>query len=132
MATNGGGGAQSYLRLRGVRGFLMGEERVLKRGEEIVVGRSREADLSIRRATRYLERADRHDVGRSEAWRSVSRLHARIAFYRPDHIVIEDLSSNGTFLDGKRIRGKVNLDDLGDAARMLALGAVERIKLELL
>jgi pSer/pThr/pTyr-binding forkhead associated (FHA) protein len=115
-----------------MRGFLQGEERVLKRGEEIVVGRSRDADLSIRRATRYLERPDRHDLGRSEAWRSVSRMHARIAFYRPDHIVIEDLSSNGTFLDGKRIEGKVNVSDLAQVAHILALGAVERIKLELL
>ena len=68
--------------------------------DEIVVGRSRSADLSVRRATKFLERMDRNDLSRSEAWRTVSRQHARIAFYRTDHIVIEDLSANGTFVDG--------------------------------
>lgn len=129
MAAKAGNG--HLLRIRGVRGFLQGEELLLKRGDEVVVGRSRHCDLSVRRSTRYLERADRNSVSESEAWRSVSRAHARIAFHRPDHIVIEDLSANGSFLDGRRIEGKVNIADIESSPHVLTLGAVERLKLEL-
>jgi len=115
-----------------MRGFLEGEECMLRRGDEIIVGRSRSADLSIRRSTKFLERADRHEVAQSEAYRTVSRRHARIAFYRPDHIVIEDLSSNGTFVDGVRVKGKCNITDLAACAHVLTLGAVERIQLDLI
>ena len=128
MGANGNG---QLLRIRGVRGFLQGEELLLKRGDEAVVGRSRSCDLSVRRSTRYLERADRSNVSASEAWRTVSRQHVRIAYHRPDHIVIEDLSANGAFLDGDRIEGKVNIFDLASHPHVLALGSVERLKLEL-
>jgi len=128
MAANGD---DQYVRLRGVKGFLEGEERLLKRGDEIVVGRSRSADLSLRMSTKFLERMDRNDLSRSEAWRTVSRKHARIAFYRPDHIVIEDLSANGTFVDGARVEGRLRLSDLADRPRLIALGAVERLRIEM-
>lgn len=128
MAANQNG---QLLRIRGVRGFLQGEELLLQRGGEVVIGRSRGCDLSLRRSTRYLEREDRGSVSKSEAWRTVSREHVRIAYHRPDHIVIEDLSANGSFLDGERIDGKVNIEDLGNGSRILALGVVERLKLEL-
>jgi len=128
VGANGNG---KLLRVRGVRGFLQDEELLLKRGDEVVIGRSRSCDLSLRRSTRYLERSDRADVSKSEAWRTVSRLHARIAYHRPDHIVIEDLSSNGTFLDGHRVKGKVSIGDLESGSHLIALGVVERLKIEL-
>ena len=114
-----------------MKGFLEGEERLLARGDEIVVGRSRSADLSLRMATKFLERMDRRELSRSEAWRTVSRQHARIAFYRADHIVIEDLSANGTFVDGERVDGKLNVEDLADKPRVITLGAVERLRIEI-
>lgn len=128
MGSNNG----PYLRLRGIKGFLEGEERLLQRGDEVTLGRSRQADFSVRKATKYLERIDRNEIAQSEAYRTVSRVHARIAFYRPDHIVIEDLSANGTFLDGQRIDGKAALDDMGDQAHTVTLGAVERLRIDLI
>ena len=124
-------GDDQYVRVRGVKGFLEGEERLLKRGDEVVVGRSRKADLSVRMSTKYLERMDRGDVSRSEAWRTVSRQHARITFYRDDLIVIEDLSANGRFVDGERVDGKLNVEDLADNPRVITLGAVERLRIEI-
>ena len=43
----------------------------------------------MRKATKFLERMDRNDLSRSDAWRTVSRTHARIAFYGADHVVID-------------------------------------------
>ena len=128
MANSNG----ALLRLRGIKGFFEGEERVLRRGDEIVVGRSRGADLSLRMATKFLERPDRNELRGSEAYRSVSRRHVRIAFYRPDHVVVEDLSANGTYVDGQRVDGSMNLEDLAERSRVLTLGSVERFRLELL
>ena len=61
----------------------------------------------------------------------MSRRHVRIAVHRPDHVVIEDLSANGTYLDGKRVKGKLSLSDLAQKPHLLALGSVERLRLDL-
>lgn len=119
------------LRLRGVKGFFAGEERTLRRGQEIVVGRSRKADLSLRNASRFVARPDHNELRGSNAYLSVSRRHVRIAFHRPDHVVIEDLSANGTYLDGKRVKGKLSLDDFPERGHVLGLGSVERLRLDL-
>jgi pSer/pThr/pTyr-binding forkhead associated (FHA) protein len=128
MASSNG----PILRLKGIKGFLEGEERMLRRGDEIIVGRSRAADLSVRMSAKFLARSDRHELRGSKAYRSVSRRHVRIAYYRPDHIVIEDLSANGTYVDGARVTGTLSLSDLADRAHLLGLGSVERLQLRLI
>ena len=70
-------------------------------------------------------------MSRSEGWRTVSRQHARITYYRADLIVIEDLSANGTFVDGERVDGKLNVADLADKPRLISLGVVERLRIEI-
>ena len=45
--------------------------------------------------------------------------------------MIEDLSANGTFVDGKKVDGKLALTDLGETYHLLGLGSVERLRLEL-
>ena len=128
MASSNG----AILRLLGIKGFFEGEERMLKRGDEIIVGRSRGAGLSLRMSAKFLARPDRNELRGSKAYRSVSRRHVRIAYYRPDHIVIEDLSANGTYVDGKRVDGKLALSDLKDHAHIVTLGSAERLRLELI
>jgi pSer/pThr/pTyr-binding forkhead associated (FHA) protein len=120
------------LRLKGLKGFFEGEERMLRRGDEIVVGRSRGAGLSLRMASKFLARPDRNEIRDSEAYRSVSRRHVRIAYYRPDHVVVEDLSANGTYIDGERVEGKRSLSDLAQRPHLLGLGSVERLRLDLI
>ena len=61
---------------------------------------------------------------------SVSRRHARIHFLHPGLVEIRDLSSNGTFLDGRRI-DCVAVTDLDKRAHVLSLGAQERLFIEL-
>jgi len=117
------------LRLLGIRGFLEGEERIVQLGESVVIGRSRQADLSLRRARRFVERPDRAELLATERVRSVSRTHVRVHFLHPDLIEVEDLSQNGTFLDGKRI-AKVAITDLRTTPHVLAIGSVERVRIE--
>lgn len=128
MASSNG----KFLRVKGVKGFFEGEERMLQRGEEVVVGRSRGVGLSLRMSAKFLSRSDRNELRGSKAYRSVSRRHVRIAYYRPDHIVIEDLSANGTFVDGQKVAGKLALTDLAAQSHLITLGSAERLQIDLI
>lgn len=116
--------------VRGLKGFLAGEERQLYPGESLVIGRSRSADLSLRAARRFVMREDREQVMESEAFLSVSRMHARIEYLHPGLVEVKDLSSNGTFVDGRRI-DCVALTDFADGGHVVTLGASERVLLEI-
>lgn len=119
------------LLVRGIAGFLEGEERWLAVGESLVVGRSRAADLSTRRARKLVEHEDAAAIVRSNAFNAVSRKHVRIHFLNPGLVEIRDLSTNGTFLDGERVE-LVALEDLAEETRVLALGRRERLHLQVL
>ena len=116
--------------LRGVKGFLAGEEHRIAVGEAVVIGRSRDADVSVRSALKTLDRSDYSDILESEPFKSVSRRHVRIHFLHPGLVEIKDLSQNGTFLDGKRV-DCVGLTDLDENVHILSLGAAERLSLEI-
>lgn len=119
------------LRVTGIRGFLQDERRTLEVGDEITVGRSRDADLSVRRAPRFLARRDRDDLLHSERMRSISRIHVRIHYHAPDRVEIVDCSRNGTYVDRRRIDDAVELDDLPLESHELTVGSGERLRLEL-
>lgn len=119
------------LRVTGVRGFLQDERRTLEVGDELTVGRSRDADLSVRRAPRFLARRDRDELLHSERMRSISRIHLRIHYHAPDRVEIVDCSRNGTYLDKKRIDDAAEIDDLTIVTHELTVGSGERLRLEL-
>ena len=119
------------LRVTGTRGFLQDERRTLDVGDELTVGRSRDADMSVRRAPRFLARRDRDELLHSERMRSISRIHVRILYHGPDRVEIIDMSSNGTFVDRKRIDDAIDLDDLAVVTHELTVGSGERLRLEL-
>lgn len=116
--------------VRGIKGFLRGEEVVMKVGDTLIVGRSRSADLSLRKARRLLRRDDISEVMGTEAFLSVSRRHVRIHYMHPGLIEIKDLSRNGTFVDGRKV-DCVALTDLKARQHIVALGSVERLLLEM-
>jgi len=117
--------------VRGIKGFLEGQQLVLEVGDSVVIGRSRRADLSTRASPHFLGRRDRLAVLRSNPFRSVSREHVQIHFLHPGLVEIRDLSQNGTFLDGRRI-DCVALTDLHERRRILSLGSQERLFLEMI
>jgi len=116
--------------VRGMKGFFAGERRELAVGEELVVGRSRSADLSLRAARRFVQRGDQEQIMKTEAFLSVSRKHVRIKYVNPGLVEVEDLSSNGTFLDGRKIES-VALTDFKERGHIVALGSAERLLLEI-
>lgn len=122
-ATNG-----VVLVVRGLRGFLAGEEKRVAVGESLVVGRSRRAGLSTRRAKKLKARPDWEKVIGTAAFLTVSRRHTRIDHVAPGVIEITDLSSNGTYLDG-RLVARETITDLAERTHVLGIGAQERFEL---
>lgn len=114
--------------LVGIDGFVQGEEYPLWRGATVVIGRSRGCDISLRRCKAWLalpadKRSEQAD------FRMVSRRHVRINYSDDDNIEIEDLSSNGTFLDGLKVT-RVVVHNLRERSYELRLGTREKLRLE--
>jgi pSer/pThr/pTyr-binding forkhead associated (FHA) protein len=125
MSTDG-----VVLVVRGLHGFLAGEEKRLAVGEALIVGRSRRADLSTRRAPKLKERPDWVRIIGTPGFLTLSRRHARIRHVAPGVAEIVDLSSNGTYLDGRQIV-RETVSDLATRSHILAMGAQERFELTL-
>jgi pSer/pThr/pTyr-binding forkhead associated (FHA) protein len=96
--------------LIGTAGFVVGECFVLPVGSDLVVGRSRSCDFSLRRATAYLNapsqvRDDDHDFN------TVSRRHIRVQV-QDNLLRVHDLSTNGTFINDEPVSQsrEINLD----------------------
>jgi pSer/pThr/pTyr-binding forkhead associated (FHA) protein len=114
--------------LLGTAGMSEGETYVLAEGVETVIGRSRSCPVSMRRAANYLRssasvRDNDHDLN------TVSRRHVRL-FVAGGKVDIEDLSSNGTYIGGEILSGRITVD-LGNGPCSLRLGTRETFDLQL-
>jgi len=113
--------------LEGVIGWVRGERFVLDQGQ-IVLGRSRHCDISMRRCAGYLrqpggERDKDHDFN------TVSRRHAMVTV-EGSVVTIEDLSTNGTFCDEVLLTEPKSFD-LKHGPVLLRLGTRESFRLQL-
>lgn len=113
--------------LIGVAGLIEGEEYPLQYGQAVVIGRSRSCEISLRKCQKYKELDAEERQGEKE-FKTVSRKHVRITFYNANSIEIEDLSSNGTFVDGQRV-DRVLISDIKERDHEVQLGTQERFKL---
>ena len=86
----------------GRSGLFKGEEVVVRVGQCIVVGRSRSCDLSLARAAECL-RIGKEAMEQHKSYRKISRKHVRVCLVSSACIEIEDLSTNGTVVDGHRV-----------------------------
>jgi pSer/pThr/pTyr-binding forkhead associated (FHA) protein len=120
-----------HLKLSGIAGFIKGESFLLKPGSITVIGRSRSCDISLRELKQT--HGDTGDIegSKEDHYKTVSRQHVRISFKGEGEIVIEDLSHNGSFLDGNRISTSATISDLTKKSHELKLGTNEAFKLEL-
>lgn len=112
-----------YLLLRGSSDLAEGENVKVCLGESVVCGRSRHCEWSLKRSPGYLGNGDgqRQAIRESMSWRTTSRRHCRITYVAPDMVDIENLSSNGTLVDGHRI-DRVVLTDCRTKAHHVTLG----------
>ena len=113
--------------LIGIEGFVQGEVYPLQYGQSVIIGRSRSCDISLRRCRRWLE-LDPASRNAEKDFKTVSRKHVRISFHNANSIEIEDLSSNGTFVDGKRI-DRTLISDIKERDHEILLGTREKFKL---
>lgn len=121
-----------YLTLRGLGPLGEGETLKLSLGETIVCGRSRHCDWSLKRTPAFLmaDEEEREALRGSLAFRSVSRRHVRIAFLAADMLDIENLSTNGTFVDGHKVDRLILKDCITEAheIRLGPAGVVLRLE----
>ncbi len=115
--------------LLGTAGLVDGECFLLDRGMDIVVGRSRSCDVSLRRTAAYLktppnQRDNDHDFN------TVSRRHLKITI-ADSMASIQDLSTNGTFFNGEPMREPQKVD-LATGPCTVRLGTRESFQLLLL
>ena len=115
--------------LVGMEGHVKDEAFPLEYGKSIIVGRSRSADVSLRRMTSYLEMSE-EELDKDTAFRTVSGRHFEITMYNLGSIEIVNLSPNGTRVDGGQV-DKIVLDDVEKKAHTIEIGAVERFTLEM-
>ncbi len=113
-----------YLLLRGLEGIGAGERAKINLGETVHVGRSSPCQYSLKKTPRYLRDRDgeRARIRGSVAYRSVSRVHCRIAYLSPDVVEIQNHSPNGTFVDGHRVDRPL-LHDVRSGKHVIRLGA---------
>jgi pSer/pThr/pTyr-binding forkhead associated (FHA) protein len=115
--------------LIGTAGMVEGECFLLDRGVDLIIGRSRSCDISLRRTTAYLKtppaaRDSDHDFN------TVSRRHLRI-LVNDANAALQDLSTNGTFYNGEPLKDLMKVD-LNSGACTIRLGTRESFQLCLL
>jgi pSer/pThr/pTyr-binding forkhead associated (FHA) protein len=118
------------IRLSGEEGLLGGEAVTIRLGESVLVGRSRECDLSTRRSRTFLDASEEEQrlILKNRTFLRVSRRHARISFLGLGHVEVWDLSRNGTYVDGKKV-DRIFLDVNGGDGHEVRLADSERLRL---
>ena len=109
-----GGRVEVRVLVEGRGTWFDGLRAVLEPGGVVVVGRSRSCDVSIRKSRHFREQPDTEAVLRSREFNRVSRIHCEISLVGPREVEVRDLSANGTWVDGVRVKGSVVVP-LGDA-----------------
>ena len=121
-----------YLKLVGTDGLSKGAEFFVKQGDSALMGRSRDCSISLGKLARYNELDEEKDSVALTKFRTVDGKHIQIHFKNPNHVSLEDISENGSFIDGNKLKGNVILTNLKDTPSTLLLGLEERFRLELL
>ncbi|MDP7033796.1 MAG: FHA domain-containing protein [Planctomycetota bacterium] len=117
-----------YIILRGTHGFFKDERFIIDTGESVLIGRSSSCEVSLKRCERYLL-TDPEDRKTSSGYQSVSREHLQLHFLSRTHITLQDLSSNGSFLDGQRFK-KTVIKNLLEQPHEIQIGSSERLVIE--
>ena len=120
-----------WLSLRTPRGGAEAEVLKVSLGESVTCGRSRSCQWSLKRLDAYLknEGGSRDAMKQSLAFKTVSRRHCKITYVAADMVDVENLSPNGTLVDGHRV-DRIVLTDCRTKPHTIQLGK-DGITLEL-
>ncbi|MCY3022024.1 MAG: FHA domain-containing protein [Planctomycetota bacterium] len=115
--------------LVGIAGHFAGEVYPLRYGKTLTVGRSRDADFSLKRTEKYRTQTP-EERERDESAQTVSAKHFQITMYNLRSIEVKNLSPNGLQVDGKPVEQAV-LNDVANKPHELRFGLEEALRLEM-
>ena len=115
--------------LIGIGGHMKGQTYPLAYGKRTIIGRSRSADISLRKVPAIAEMND-EERKKDRALLTVSGRHFEITMYHMGSIEIINLSPNGTKVDGKPV-DRLIVKDLAERSHEIAFGLDERFRLEI-
>ena len=122
--------ADRILALIGVRGHAAGEIFVLEPGRSYCIGRSRSCDISFRRLPAWIDKTE-EEQNVDMHFRTISGKHLTLAVSADAReVTVTDHSSNGTFLDSRRMECPITLTDLDDREHYLRFGSQEEMVLK--
>jgi hypothetical protein len=124
------GDSGAVLALLGVNGWVIGECHALGAGDDIVIGRSRSCDISLRRSPQYLSKS-RYDRDNDHDFNTVSRRHVHLTVMEADSVRVEDLSTNGTYVDDVLISDALDINPRESSVN-IRLGTRECYQVKLL
>jgi hypothetical protein len=115
--------------LSGTSGHFKGETFNLVYGKTVTIGRSREADFSLKRTEWYRTQSEA-EREKDEAAQTVSGKHFQVTLHNLRSIEIKNLSPNGIKVDGKKVETAM-IDDLANNSHEISFGVDEVLKLEM-
>ena len=114
---------RQYLYVSGSGDMGDGQTVKVNLGESVVCGRSRHCDWSLKKTPRYLanDAGYRDRLKQSLPFRATSRKHCKITYASADMVEVENLSPNGTIVDGHAV-DRIVLTDCRTATHHIQLG----------
>ena len=116
--------------LIGISGAFKGEICLLEQFRPYVVGRSRDADISVRRTDIFRRQTDA-EREKDAAAKTISGRHFQIVFFNLNSIEIKNFSPNGTRVDGNPVDGSLVISDIASKTHEISCGQDARFRLEL-
>lgn len=113
--------------LEGKKGIAEGERFYLNYGQTMTIGRSRACEFCLAKLEKYKTLSAEEEKGIDIL--SISRKHLQITLYHAQSIELKDLSTNGTFINGKRIDKKYIIPDIKKKSYEIKLGKRETFNL---
>lgn len=115
--------------LIGTNGLVAGECFILNDGADLIVGRSRSCDISLRRSDGYMK-ATSEARDSDHEFNTVSRRHTRLQVHE-SVVRVQDLSTNGTFCNDEPVQQSKEVD-LKSGDVVLRLGTRESFQMTML
>jgi hypothetical protein len=115
--------------LVGITGHFKGEIFPLQYGKALSVGRSRKADISLKRTETYRSQTE-EEREKDEDAQTVSSKHFQITMFNLRSIEIKNLSPNGTLVDGKPVETLV-IEDVATQSHKIKFGTSGAFSLEM-